>query len=89
LSTAFLIEVSNADMSKAKDILEMASKINYAGLNNSGKIIDAIVKNAKNEQKDNENVQEELKKAKNDISQKVADSINKAKRYVPISPIEG
>ena len=49
--------VENMDMSKATDIIEMASKMNKAGLNDSGKIIDAIVNNSKNvlanEQKDN------------------------------------
>lgn len=50
LLTSIKNAVDNMDMSKAKDILEMASKMNNAGLNDSGKIIDAIVKNA--QQKD-------------------------------------
>lgn len=51
LLTSIKTAVDNMDMSKAKDILEMASKMNNAGLNDSGKIIDAIVKNA-NDKKD-------------------------------------
>jgi hypothetical protein len=50
LLTSIKNAVDNMDMSKAKDIIEMASKMNKAGLNDSGKIIDAIVKNA--QQKD-------------------------------------
>jgi type VI protein secretion system component VasK len=49
--------VDNMDMSKAKDIIEMATKMNNAGLNDSGKIIDAIVKNlSKNDDKNVQNV---------------------------------
>ena len=42
--------VENMDMSKATDIIEMASKMNNAGFNDSGKIIDMIVE--KNKKKD-------------------------------------
>ena len=58
LLTSIKSAVDNMDMSKATDILEMASKMNKAGLNDSGEIIDAIVKNAST-QKNDENVQKD------------------------------
>lgn len=39
--------VENMDMSKATDIIEMASKMNNAGFNDSGKVIDMITENNK------------------------------------------
>ena len=67
--------VENMDMSKGKDLIEMAMKMNKAGLNDSGEIIDAIVKNASTQNND-ENEQ-------NAVANEQKDNVT------PISPIEG